>query len=404
MIRIEKNSEFKSGIITLPTSKSLSNRALIIRELAGDFNIHDISDSDDTQNLLSNLNSSADLIDVGAAGTNMRFLISLYAATGKKKTVTGSERMLQRPIGKLVEALRKTGANISYVEKEGFPPVTIHSQIPIGGEVSIDGSESSQFISSLLMIAPLLKKGLTIQIENEWVSSSYIQMTIDMMKYFGIECEIQSGKIHVASQKYVPKDYTVEGDWSGAGFWYGLIAASRIGTSIHFKNLSLNTFQGDHKTSVYFEKFGVETSIASEGIMATKKRDTEDHLYFDLLNEPDLFPVLAFTCASLQLKAKFTGLQTLNLKESKRIDAVAEELNKIGLASSYGSDYFNIESYKATPEKLSFSAHNDHRIAMAASIFCMLGKPITIENPEVITKSYPKYWEDLKNIRIANIY
>jgi len=403
-MRLEKNIEFKTGTIVLPTSKSLSNRALIIRELAGEFKIQNLSDSDDTQNLLANLKSSSEIINVRAAGTNMRFLVSLYTVIGNTKTLTGSNRMLQRPIGKLVDALRSIGANISYEKNDGFPPITIHPSKPIGGTVSIDGSESSQFISSLLMIAPLLKEGLFIQLENEPVSSSYIRMTVELMKYFGVECEMSSKNISVQSQKYTPKNYTVEADWSAAGFWYGLVAASEEGTAINVQNLSLDSIQGDRKTAEYFQKLGVETIQLSKGLRIEKTQKANDDLNFNLINEPDLFPALAFTCATLKLKVNFTGLQTLNLKESKRIDAVAEELHKVGAISNFGNDYLNITGYNNAADKISFNTHDDHRIAMAASIYCMSGDPVSIENTEVVTKSYPQFWQALKNIRIANIY
>jgi 3-phosphoshikimate 1-carboxyvinyltransferase len=404
MIRVEKNIQFRSGTICLPTSKSLSNRALIIRELAGDFLIHNLSDSDDTQNLILNLRSGTETIDVGAAGTNMRFLISLFSIGDKKRTITGSERMLERPVGKLVNALRSIGANISYNKKDGYPPVTVQPAKVAGGNLSIDGSESSQFISSLLMIAPTLQNGLNIEIENGSVSTSYIEMTIELMKYFGIKCEANTNRITVKPQSYTPKEYTVEGDWSAATFWYGFIAASEIGTSLVIENLSLDSLQGDKKTAVHFRELGVETISLSSGIRIEKKNDSKNEIHFDLINQPDLFPALAFTCAALKINAKFTGLQTLNLKESKRINVIVSELNKTGVKSNAGDDYFFIESYGSVPEEITFSTYNDHRIAMAASIYSMTGHAITIENPEVTTKSYPQFWKDLKSIRIANIY
>lgn len=404
MIKVTKNIEFKNGKIKLPTSKSLSNRALVIRELAGNFNINHLSDSDDTQNLIKNIHLSSETIDVGAAGTNMRFLVSMYSALGKQKTITGSERMMKRPIGKLVEALREIGANITYQKAEGFPPVVIHPQIPDGGEISIDGSESSQYISSLLMIAPILKKGLKINIINNSVSSPYIQMTIELMKYFGVECDIKDKTIQVLPQKYIPKDYTVECDWSSAGFWYGLISASDVGVSIDLENLFLNSLQGDKKTAEYYLQLGVVTTATETGIRIEKKNKAKDKLHFHLINEPDLFPALAFSCATLKLNAEFTGLITLNLKESKRIDVMALELEKTGAICEYSNDHLNITGYKSVTENIVFNSHDDHRIAMAASIYSIGGTTIHIENPGVVTKSYTRFWDDLKSIRIVNIY
>jgi 3-phosphoshikimate 1-carboxyvinyltransferase len=404
-ILLQKNRDFVSGEITLPTSKSLSNRALIIKALCKDpFVIHQISNADDTIGLQKLLASPRAEFDVGAAGTSMRFLVSLLSITPGTHLLTGNERMQQRPVGKLVECLKSIGAEIQYTSGVGYPPLRISGKKLSGGIVNIDGSISSQFISSLLMIAPYLEKGLEINIQGKMVSGTYIEMTLGLMNEFGIEYQKNGPSIFIPPQNYVARDYTVEADWSAAAFWYGLIANADPGTTLLFKNLSMKSLQGDKKTAEYFQSFGVDIYQTEKGLMIKKTNPGADNLIFDLVNEPDLFPPLAFTAATARLKVSFTGLDTLNLKESNRIEAVKTELEKTGAVCTSGESFFNIENYQSVPSEISFDTYNDHRLAMSAAIFSQFGAAVSIVEPGVASKSYPDFWKDLKKIRIVNIY
>lgn len=402
-ITLQKNADFKYGEVDLPTSKSLSNRALIIQALCQQpFAIGHLSDSDDTNNLIEQLSSSDAIKDVGSAGTNMRFLISLLAITPGDYILTGNERMQQRPVAELVDCLKSLEAAITYKKNNGFPPLEISGKKLSGGKVKIDGSISSQFISSLLMIAPCLEKGLEIEIQGNVVSRSYIDMTLGLMNYFGIKTTINQNTITIPPQTYHAKDYEVEKDWSSAAFWYGLISHSPIGTKILFINLSLNSLQGDRKAVEYFKFLGVSSTEQHNGILIEKTENKISNLDIDLIDEPDLFPVLAFSCASLAVCARFTGLKTLNLKESKRIEAVKTELEETGAITISGDDYFEITEYNPQPPNLVFDTYNDHRMAMAAAVFMQPDKQIIIHGSEVASKSYPDFFEHLKSTGIVN--
>lgn len=404
-ISLQFNPFFEYGEVTLPTSKSLSNRALVIRELcAQPFNIHSLSNSDDSQNLRDCLNNLEGTIDIGSAGTNMRFLISLLSTQSGTFKLTGDSRIQQRPISQLVASLQSIGAEISYLNEEGFPPIQITGKNLTGGEIQIDGSISSQFISSLLMIAPHLKNGLKIEITSPLVSKPYVDMTIGLMKYFGVECKMDNDIIDVHHQIYQPKDYEVEPDWSCAAFWYGLIATSKIGSRIFLKKLSSNSLQGDKKSVEYFKLLGVTSTQNKEGMLIEKTNEASNNLSFNLVNEPDLFPVLAYCIASLKLSVSFTGLQTLHLKESNRIEATFTELQKTGAVCQLGENHFTISHYNNRPNKLVFDTYQDHRLAMAATMFLCCSESITIQDKEVVSKSYPGFWETLELVGIANIY
>jgi 3-phosphoshikimate 1-carboxyvinyltransferase len=404
-LKIIGESSFSYGAVRLPASKSLTNRALIIQALTGSsLELRHLSLSDDSRNLLECLQFSNHHLNVGAAGTNMRFLVSLLSILPGEYILSGNDRLNERPISQLAESLLALGANISYIEKKGYPPLKIIGGILDGGEVEIDGHVSSQFISSLLMIAPCLKKGLKIKILNTIVSKPYIEMTIGLMKHFGVEVKWNDSIIEIPPQKYIPKPYTVEPDWSAAAFWYGLLAVSKKGNKILLNGLSFNSLQGDRHCAGYYEGLGVQSKETPEGIVIEKTSDPVNHIQLNLLNEPDLFPALAFSCAALRIPASFSGLQTLNQKESKRIDTIKNELEKTGAVCTAGNDFFEMKSYYTFPDRLDFNTYGDHRIAMASSIFYTTGMPIFIHDPEVVSKSYPGFWEDLKNTGIVNIY
>lgn len=401
LIHLHQNIGFASAELILPTSKSLSNRALIIQSLCPQqFQIDRLSDAEDTEILKNILRQPQTVYDVNAAGTSMRFLVSLLSVTSGHFTLTGSARMKERPIGKLVEALRELGADIEYLEKEGFPPLKIRGNKLDGGKLSIDGSISSQFISSLLLIAPCLTHGLELEISGKMVSAPYVDMTLSLMEYFGVRHSRNGQKIIIAPQNYQPRNYVVEADWSAAGFWYGHIANTKPGSSIRFPNLSLNSMQGDKKTAHYFTLLGVDTKESNLGITIEKTDRPIAVVEIDLINEPDLFPAFAFACATAKVKARFTGLDTLNLKESKRIEAIKTELEKTGALVKATQHSFELCDFNPWPSSILFNTYDDHRLAMAASIFAQSGVPTTVENAQVVAKSYPAFWEDLQSSAI----
>lgn len=381
--------------IELPASKSLSNRALIIQHLSHKpFVILNLSEADDTVNLLANLSSGSSDLNVGAAGTNMRFLISYLSIIPGKWHLFGSERLNQRPVGELVSCLHLLGADIRYLGKEGFPPLSIYGKELDGGEVSISASISSQFISSLLMIAPVLKNGLQLHLVDSLVSLPYIKMTLGLMNYFGIKYSWEKQTISIQPQEYVSCDYRVEPDWSAAAFWYAFTAVT--GRPVNIKELSLQSLQGDKRLAEYGKLLGVDTTSTDKGIVLSYTDTCSSRIELNLINEPDLFPVLAFTCVMLKIPALFTGLQTLNLKESPRIKCVALELSKLHVQLRAGEDDFEIIGFGELPDSIQFETYNDHRIAMAAAVIGLSGNHVTIEKPDVVTKSYPHFWNDLR--------
>jgi 3-phosphoshikimate 1-carboxyvinyltransferase len=397
-ISLHKIPDFKRAKIELPSSKSLSNRALIIQALCAEpIELKDLSSSSDTQNLIELLKKETYLYDVGPAGTNMRFLISLLSIKPGIFVITGSERMLQRPVGKLVDCLNLLGADIHYLKEEGYPPLEIHGKKLMGAKVNLDGSTSSQFISSLLMIAPMIENGLIIELQGTLVSRPYIEMTLALMYHFGITSVWDNNTINILPQPYLPANYTVEKDWSAAAFWYGHIACGKTGDQILLQQLSFESLQGDKNAAQYYSKLGVQSTQTPEGILIEKtNRSIPDQvLEFDLMNEPDLFPALAFSCATLRLKARFTGLDTLQLKESNRIDAIKTELEKTGTDCITTNKSFEIKGFHSWPQEIHFNTYNDHRIAMASSICVQSNQQISILEPEVIDKSYPEFWNQL---------
>lgn len=400
-ISLHKIAEFTQAAIQLPSSKSLSNRALIIQALCNEkIELMDLSSSSDTQNLVDLLKKETYLYDVGPAGTNMRFLISLLSIKPGMSVITGSERMLERPVGKLVDCLSLLGADIHYLKEIGYPPLEIHGKKLTGGAVNIDGSTSSQFISSLLMIAPVLENGLTLELDGTLVSRPYIDMTLGLMHHFGIKSVWEYNHIKILPQAYLPANYTIEKDWSAAAFWYGHIACGNIGDKILLNQLSFESLQGDKKAAQYFNQLGVKSTETPHGVLIEKTGQglTEEGLEFDLINEPDLFPALTFSCATLRLKAKFTGLDTLQLKESNRIESIKTELKKTGTDCITTNKSLEIINFHPWPKEMQFNTYNDHRIAMASSICIQSNQPISIMEPEVIDKSYPEFWNHLTQI------
>ena len=393
-----------TGEVILPASKSISNRALAINMLAGNAKTPvNLSDCDDTRVMLKWLNDRPSTIDIGAAGTAMRFSTALLAVTEGSHIITGSERMKKRPIGILVNALRQLGAQIEYVEDDGFPPLRIVGNNSLeGGIISLPGNVSSQYISAMLMIGPTLKKGLTLQLTGEIISRPYINMTIAIMHSFGAEVQlVTDNTIVVKPGKYNPNDYTVENDWSAASYWYEIIAlANNTDATIYLPNLYKNSLQGDCRGAEVFRKLGVETQYTSNGVTLRKTPISIASLEYDFVEMPDLAQTFVVTCCMLGVHFHFTGLQSLKIKETDRINALKVEMKKLGYVIEDRNDselLWQGELCKPM-DNCAIDTYEDHRMAMAFAPASMKIGRININDPHVVTKSYPHYWEDLKKV------
>ena len=389
--------------IVLPASKSISNRVLILHALSNSvFPVENLSDSDDTQVMLKAFKSEDNIIDIGAAGTSMRFLTAYFSQCEGNRIITGSERMKNRPIKILVEALQQIGAEISYVEKEGFPPLKITGRKLCGGGIILDGSVSSQYLSALMMVAPLMKKGLNISLKGDIVSRPYLEMTLRLMELFGVRALWEEKNIQIAPQTYTARPFKVESDWSAASYWYEIMALAQGNPNVNLLGLEENSLQGDSKSVELFKKLGVATDFLSTGsVQLSQLPVNKNHLELyrhDFVNEPDLAQTLVVTCCMLGIPFRFSGLQSLKIKETDRISALQTELKKLGyIVKSESDGLMEWEGECCEPESDPIiSTYEDHRMAMAFAPVCLKTGEIRINNPEVVSKSYPGYWEDLK--------
>ena len=392
------------GRVVLPASKSISNRALTINSLSGS-NIPplNISDCDDTRVMCEWLQKKPMTVDIGAAGTAMRFSTALLAVMEGTHVITGSERMKNRPIAVLVDALRHLGAHIDYVEKFGFPPLEITGNPDIeGGRISLPGDISSQYISALLMIGPQLKSGLTLELTGNIVSRPYINMTLAIMKEFGA-CAgwTADNVIEVKNGGYSPREYSVENDWSAASYWYEMMALTdRQYAEIVLPNLFKESLQGDSKGAEIFRFLGVETAYTQEGVVLRKSGLVADRLDFDFVEIPDLAQTFTVTCCMLGIPFHFKGLQSLKIKETDRINALKVEMRKLGYVLEDRNDSELIwEGLQCELEKdAAIDTYEDHRMAMAFAPAALKRDSILINNPDVVTKSYPNYWKNLQAV------
>lgn len=392
---------FKDSTVRLPGSKSESNRALIIQALRrDDIKIHNLSESDDTKLLKNALASNADTVNVMNAGTAMRFLIAYYAATGKNIIITGNERMTQRPVKPLVDALQFLGANIEYLHVNGYPPIKINGlkSSLTGGKVKVAANISSQFISALLMIAPVLKGGISIELDGNIASKTYIEMTLSIMKQFGIDHEWTGNVISIKQQDYKSHEYIVESDWTSASYWYSIVALSK-NAAVFLEGLKRKSFQGDAIISTWAEAFGVVSEFSDTGVFLTKGK--EDFSTFprilDFTNFPDLAQTLIPLLAATGVSCRFKGLENLRIKETDRIAAMQNELKKFNVhLIEESKDVYMLQgnfNNNATPF---IETYNDHRMAMAFAPLTLVCKEITICNHECVNKSYPSFWNDLR--------
>lgn len=391
-----------SGEIRLPSSKSESNRALIIQALADEkIILHNISEARDTQTMQKLLASSEPELDVLDAGTTMRFLIAFCSVKKMGKIIKGTKRMHERPVKILVDALRELGASIEYLQNEGFPPV--HVRGFLNGQdhdhVKVRGDVSSQYISALLMIAPVLEKGLTLELTGKIGSRPYIEMTLALMQHFGIEYSWKENQIHLAHQHYRSAEYTIESDWSGASYWYSLVALAK---EAHIKLLGLrkNSFQGDIVIAEIMEQLGVASEFQQDGVTLTKK-EAVSAFAFDFSHCPDLAQTVAVVCAAKGIHCTMSGLESLRIKETDRIHALQIELAKIGATLREEDQHWIVIPAEADLQTQTpvFDTYEDHRMAMAlAPLVAQMN--LAIKDPDVVRKSYPGYWNDLQKIGI----
>lgn len=400
-----------NGRVLLPSSKSISNRALVINKLAGNDDApENVSDCDDTRVMIEWLSNQPETVDIGAAGTAMRFSTALLSVSDGVHVITGTERMKNRPIGILVDALRTLGAKVEYVEKEGYPPLRIAGNANLeGGEISLPGNVSSQYISALLMIGPSLKKGLKLTLTDTIVSRPYIDMTLSIMREYGASCGWTSESvITVEAVPYNRRPYFVESDWSAASYWYEMVAlADNDDARVVLPGLFAESLQGDSKGAEVFAMLGVDTLHVGNDVVLTKSDNVVDCLEYDFVEQPDLAQTFVVTCCMLGVPFHFTGLQSLKIKETDRIEALKTELAKLGFMiedrndSELMWDGVQLLISQEEMEDVAIDTYEDHRMAMAfAPAALKLGK-VKINDPEVVSKSYPKYWEDLKSIGFA---
>lgn len=398
-IDILKNSSLQGNVRSLPSSKSLSNRALIINALMKNpGKLENISIARDTQLMQSLLTTPNHVIDVMDAGTTMRFLTAYFAVTGQSKVLTGTDRMKERPIHLLVDALRMLGVTITYVGKEGFPPIEIKgfSQQLIN-RISIRGDVSSQFISALMMVAPVLPKGLTIQLEGKVGSLPYLRMTAELMGLFGMRPEIKDQQIVVTSGPYRPAAYRIEPDWSAASYWFAFTALAES-ADILLPDVDSYALQGDQVIVEIMNQLGVKAAFQKEGLRLTKTNLNTGTLVWDFSNCPDLAQTVLPVCAAKKIAGEFTGLESLRIKETDRITALQNELAKIGARlEETGKGTWNLVPGKtpASFKKISINTYHDHRMAMGFAPWATL-TDVEIESPDVVQKSYPGFWEDMK--------
>lgn len=400
-ILLKKSTNLKSTQIKLTASKSEANRALIIRALAGAKHpINNLAKARDTETMLRLLGEESSLTwDVLDAGTTMRFLTAYAAVKGLDKLMTGTARMQQRPIGILVDALRELGADISYAKEEGYPPHQINAFQEKGVDyLKIRGDVSSQYISALLMVAPYLKNGLTLELTGKVGSKPYIQMTLNLMSEFGVTCDWNDNIIKIPAGEYQSKEFTVEADWSAASYWYSIVALSESDITIELLGLKKDSNQGDSVLVELMDQLGVQSTFFDGGVKLTKKTIQSD-LEWDFTHCPDIAQTISVVCAVKGVKARLTGLESLRIKETDRIDAIKQELAKFGVEVQVeGDEAIVIEKQDfSIDQKVAIHTYEDHRMAMAfAPLACVT--EIEIEEPDVVNKSYPDYWRDLEVI------
>ena len=394
------------GEIQLGGSKSIANRALIIQALCEEkFEIKNLSDSKDTVTLNQLLQQKNGELNSGHAGTCFRFMTAFLATKQGTQVLTGSDRMKQRPIAPLVNALNDLGANIHYLENQGYPPLKIESpKTAWKNKVSIDGTMSSQFITALLLIAPTLPQGLEIKIIGDLVSTPYVEMTLKMMNYFGIEFTWEGQSIKITPQAYIAKEFTVEADWSSASYLYNFVALNPS-SKITIHGLFKDSLQGDSAIQHFAIPLGVKSTWTENKLIIENTPDYKQEFEYDFIKQPDLAQSIACICAAKNIKGVFSGLKTLFIKETDRVKALQDELSKVNVTmtklpedyrKTSTDDFYQIEGNYEHP-KAAFKTYQDHRMAMAFASFATRSD-IVIEEPNVVVKSFPRYWTEMDKL------
>ena len=408
-IKISVKNKRLSGTIHLTGSKSESNRALVMQALSDSVvKVKNVSEAADSVTLLGILQpaqsskikaQSSELIDIGPAGTAMRFLTAYYTLQDGEVLLTGSARMKQRPIGILVDALKTLGAEIEYAEKDGYPPLKIKGPLQQKSKkVSIKGDISSQYISALLLIAPRLEQGLELIIEGELTSRPYVEMTLAMMSQAGIKYVWEQNTIKIANQLFTSSEIIVEPDWSAASYWYAIAALSEQ-AEIFLPGLNAYSLQGDSKITEIMANFGITSQFKDGGVLLKKESKKLERKIFDFKECPDLAQTVIVCCAALKHNATFTGLETLKIKETDRVNALQVELAKIGVKLIESNQTYKLDCSELDLNKsVQVSTYDDHRMAMAFAPLALVMNELEIEDYRVVDKSYPHFWTDLESI------
>ncbi|GAA4799174.1 3-phosphoshikimate 1-carboxyvinyltransferase [Litoribaculum gwangyangense] len=399
-ITLQKSKIAKQSSVQITGSKSESNRLLLLQALYPEFELKNVSNSDDSHLMTKALNSTSNIIDIHHAGTAMRFLTAYFSIQeGREVILTGSQRMKERPIKILVEALQDLGADITYQANEGFPPIRIKGKKLTKHQVSLKANVSSQYISALLLIASKLENGLELTLEGNITSVPYINMTLSLLNETGLETSFVENTItvkpHVKSLE--PKTLVVESDWSSASYYFSIVALSDIGTEITLTSYKENSLQGDSVLVEIYKHFGVATKFESNTIVLTKKNQNLEPKAFNLVNAPDIAQTIAVTCFALGISCDLTGLHTLKIKETDRLVALKTEIEKLGGEVNITDESLHLSASKIIKESVSIATYNDHRMAMAFAPLA-LKVPVIIEDSGVVSKSYPTFWDDLKSI------
>ena len=399
-LKINKINKPVSGNIQITGSKSETNRLLILQQFYKNLQIENISNSDDSVLMQKALLSTSNEINIGHAGTAMRFLTSYFAVKENSEIIlTGSHRMKDRPIKILVDVLNQLGAKITYENKEGYPPLKISGQEIINNKASIKANVSSQYISALLLIAPSLKNGLELNLEGEITSIPYINMTLSLLNQLGIETSFHENTITVKpiNKGVSPITLTVESDWSSASYFYSIAALSKIGTEITLSSYEENSLQGDSVLADIYKHFGVSTIFSDHSVILKKESNILNPLILNLQKAPDIAQTIAVTCFALGVSCDLTGLHTLKIKETDRLVALKTEIEKLGGQVTISNDSLQLSEGQTIKKMVLVATYNDHRMAMAFAPLA-LKTELVIENAEVVSKSYPTFWQDLKSI------
>lgn len=391
-------NSFKGGV-SPEKSKSIANRVLLLQALSGnEFSTDFAGNSDDVRLMQSALKKESGLIDAGMAGTVLRFLTAGFSIMPGKRVLTGSDRLKQRPLNHLTNALIQLGADLNFIDKQGFAPLEIKGKLLEGGKIKIDASVSSQFISALMLIAPFLKQGLEIELVGTTVSNSYLELTGGIMRQLGFEVDFNKNRIYISPGEPKKNDFKIEADWSAAAYWLAFVALIPD-AEISLGGLFENSLQGDREVLALLSQFGVKTSWHNGDLIAKHNSSIvlPRFFKFDFTEIPDQAQTFTFLCAALGVEAELTGLQTLKLKETDRIVALHTELEKLGIKVQSDSNSMKIKG-SITAKEATLLTYDDHRMAMAGALIATQ-IPIRIENPDVVSKSYPEFWEHLFSMK-----